>query len=216
MSYQLLGYWDRNSLELTASLLWKVLKLFAFRPNKKNDIYKPLQCIYITYVYLATTTPLLIYSPNVNFSCMSSGCCIQQQFLMSWCVIHDCISLLKITSTSGWSMFRRWRLPIRHFRTCQRSSLSEALSQASSHFNVDVQKLLFVLFCAHSSEDWLSRTVQNKREERSWFTASTHKDAHAVLGPGRASDQYSNTLHYLHFHLSWKMASLIFRYDKGL
>jgi len=67
MPYQLLGYWDRNSLELTASLLWKVLKLFAFRLNKKNDIYKPLQCIYITYVYLATTTPLLIYSPNVTF-----------------------------------------------------------------------------------------------------------------------------------------------------
>lgn len=32
-------------------------------------------------------------------------------------------------------------------------------------FNVDVQKLLFGLFCAHSSEDWLRRTVQN-REKR--------------------------------------------------
>lgn len=51
------------------------------------------------------------------------------------------------------------------FCSRQRSSLSEALSQASSHFNVDVQKLLFGLFCAHSSEDWLRRTVQN-REKR--------------------------------------------------
>lgn len=62
-------------------------------------------------------------------------------------------------------MFRRWRLPIKRVCTHQRSSLSEALSQASSSFNVDVQKLLFILFCAHSSEDWLSRTVQN-REKR--------------------------------------------------
>lgn len=52
----------------------------------------------------------------------------------------------EITSMSGWSMFRRWCLSIRHFCTCQHSSLLEALSQASSHFNVDVQKLLFICF----------------------------------------------------------------------
>lgn len=122
--------------------------------------------MHIYYICLSSNnyTPFNLF-PRCDFSCMSSGCCIQQQFLMSWCVIHDCISVLKITSTSGWSMFRRWRLPIRRFCTQQRSSLSEALSQASSHFNVDVQKLLVVLFCAHSSEDWLSRTVQN-REKR--------------------------------------------------
>lgn len=52
----------------------------------------------------------------------------------------------EITSMSGWSMFRRWCLSIRHFCTCQHSSLLKALSQASSHFNVDVQKLLFICF----------------------------------------------------------------------
>jgi len=51
MPYQLLGYWDRNSLELTASLLWKVLKLFAFRLNKKNDIYKPPDA-YILHMFV--------------------------------------------------------------------------------------------------------------------------------------------------------------------
>lgn len=118
--------------------------------------------MYITYVCLATTTPPFNLFP---FSCMSSGCCTQQQFLMSWCVVHDCISLLK-------NHFHGWLIYGEEVALTQQSFLrlsvvleSEALSQASSHFNVDVQKLLFILFCAHSSEDWLSRTVQN-REKR--------------------------------------------------
>lgn len=81
-------------------------------------------------------------------------------------------------------MVRRWRLPIRRFCVCLRKETLEVLSQASSHFNVDVQKLLFVSFCAHSSEDWLSRTVQNKRGKRRRFTASKHKDVCTVLGSG--------------------------------
>lgn len=142
--------------------------------------------MHIYYICLSSNnyTPFNLF-PKCDFSCMSSGCCIQQQFLMSWCVIHDCISLLKNTSTSGWSMFRRWRLPIQHVCTHQRSSLSEALSQASSSFNVDVQKLLFVLFCAHSSEDWLSRTVQNREKREAGLLPANIKMFTLCLAQGK-------------------------------
>lgn len=42
-------------------------------------------------------------------------------------------------------------------------------------FNVDVQKLLLILFCAHSSEDWLSKTAQNRKKKKRQFTASKNK-----------------------------------------
>lgn len=61
--------------------------------------------MHIFYICLSSNnyTPFNLF-PKCDFSCMSSECCIQQQFLMSWCVIHDCISLPEIPSTSGWSM----------------------------------------------------------------------------------------------------------------
>lgn len=142
--------------------------------------------MHIYYICLSSNnyTPFNLF-PKCDFSCMSSGCRIQQQFLMSWCVIHDCISLLKIASTSGWFMFRRRRLPIRHFCAHQCSSLPEALSQAPSHFNVDVQKLLFVLFCAHSSEDWLSRTVQNREKREAALLPANIKIFTLCLAQGK-------------------------------
>lgn len=116
----------------------------------------------------------------------------------------------EITSMSGWSMFRRWCLSIRHFCTCQHSSLLEALSQASSHFNVDVQKLLFICFVLILVRIGLVGLCKTEKE-KSWFTASKHKNVHSVLSLEQASDQYSNALHYMYFHLSWKLKNLICR-----
>lgn len=133
-----------------------VFKHSAFQSINKKSLQTLVMHGYY-YVFLVTTTPPLKVISLKYFSCMPSERCILWQFLMSWWV--------NPWTNLPWESLACLADLCLEGRSCQQSSSSED-SQTSSSLMMIYKSCHSVLLCAHSSEDWLSRTAKEREGGR--------------------------------------------------